>query len=163
VKLARYWAREPGEASGPEGSRVRVVSRGWSNDSLEAARAQARDTARRIAERLAARATERRQYLYGERPLPEPVVREFRGGGDEPRAVVTRNAYGALVLNAPALMFVDIDRDDGPAAATGRSLAAGVRALFGKTAPAPPAAASGVLAEIQRVAESERLAARVYA
>ena len=49
--------------------------------------------------------------------------------------MVTRNAYGSLVLNTRDLMFVDIDRQDQPAAA---------------------------VPFIQRVTESNGLAARVY-
>jgi hypothetical protein len=136
MKLARYWTREPGEATGADGHRVRVTARGWSNESLAAARELARSTARRLAERLVAPRAEPGQYLYGERPLPEPILREFRAGAaGDPGAVVTRNAYGALVLNARHLMFVDIDRDD---------------------------AERPVLAAVGRVAEADGLAARVY-
>jgi hypothetical protein len=162
VKLARYWTREAGEATGRDGRRLRVVARGWSNESVEAARAVARDIGRRVAERLLAGRAEGRHYAYGERPLPEPVVREFPGGGGELAAVVTRNAYGALVLNARDLVFVDIDRDDGAAPAAGGGLVAGVLSLFGKAPAPPPAAASGVLADIERVAARQGLAARVY-
>lgn len=157
VKLARYWVRQAGEAIGRDGRRVRVVSRGWSNESLEDARELARRIVGRLAGRLVSPESERRQYLYGERPLPEPVLREFRDGGDAPRAVVTRNAYGALVLNTHELMFVDIDRDDAPAA----DLVSGILSLFGKATPGP-AGADAALADIQRVTERNGLAARVY-
>src|SRR5438132_2978565 len=105
MKLARYWTKESGEAARPDGSRIRVVSRGWSNESVEAASQRARDTARKLAFALASGQIERSHYLYGERPLPEPILREFRDGGD-PSAMVTRNSYGALVLNTSKLMFV---------------------------------------------------------
>src|SRR5205823_10965168 len=112
MKLARYWTKESGEAARSDGSRVRVVSRGWSNESLEQAREVARDKARRIAVAVASGQMERREYGYGERPLPEPILRTFGNGGEGPKAVVTRNSYGAIVLNARDLMFVDIDRED---------------------------------------------------
>jgi hypothetical protein len=162
VKLARFWARDAGEAIGPGGQRLRVVARGWSNESLQAARALAGTRARRLAERLASGRPEPGRYLYGERPLPEPVLREFPdGAGGEPRAVVTRNAYGALVLNTRQLMFVDIDRTD-PPAIRGADLLSGILSLFGKAAPATPKAESPVLADVQRVAEANGLGARVY-
>ncbi len=129
MKLARYWTKERGQATGPEGT-VSAVARGWSNQSIEDARQVARELAQKVAARLASGAGERKQYLYGDRPLPEPIIREL---GDN--AVVTRNAYGSLVLNSRDLMFVDIDRTDQPAVAT---------------------------AQIQRVAETNALAARVY-
>ncbi len=112
MRLAKFWVRQPGEAVGP-GGRTRVTCRGWSNESLEAARVNARETARRLAEKIASGRNVRGEYLYGDRPLPEPVLREF-GYGGEPGAVVTRNMYGALVLNARDLMFADIDREGEP-------------------------------------------------
>ncbi len=129
MKLARYWTRQSAEAASREGP-IRVVSRGWSNQSLEHAASVARDVARRVADRLASGMSSDMRYQYGDRPLPEPVIREFQGPAV---GVVTRNMYGALVLNANDLMFVDIDRE-------GRN----------------------VTAEIQRVAEQNGVAARIY-
>ena len=129
MKLARFWTKERGEAIGPDGQ-VGVTARGWSNESIEDARRVARELAQKVAERVASGPHIKKQYLYGDRPLPEPVIRELADG-----AVVTRNAYGSLVLNTRDLMFVDIDREDQPAVAT---------------------------AQIQRVAETNGLAARVY-
>jgi hypothetical protein len=103
MKLARFWARE---------SHSGTVARGWSDESLHDAREAARQTARRIAEKFASGDFEKKQYLYGDRPLPEPVVQEFPG------AVVTRNVYGALILNTSSLMFVDIDREGDQAGAS---------------------------------------------
>lgn len=137
MRLARFWVRQPGEAIGPDGSRVRVKCRGWSNESLEDARTKARETAQRVAERIVSGRNVRGEYLYGDRPLPEPVLHEFRTNGDAPNAVVTRNVYGALVLNTRDLMFVDIDREDS----------------------APP---QTVVNEIHNVSARAGLAARVY-
>jgi len=167
VRIARYWTREAGEATGPDGRPVRAVARGWSQESLEAAREVARRTARRLAERLASRSGEARQYAYGERPLPEPILREFADGErGAPRAVVTRNSYGALVLNAAALMFVDIDRAEpvGAAASLAGALS-GVLSLFGRAGPPAPAAGErpdAVVAEVEQVARASGLGARVY-
>jgi hypothetical protein len=49
------------------------------------------------------------RYSYGERPLREEIIEVFRNREDEEVGVVTRNAYGALVLNAARAMFIDID------------------------------------------------------
>jgi len=130
MKLAHYWTRQTGEAIGPMGERIRVVSRGWSNESIQQAAAVARDVASRVAQRIASGETKNpQQYQYGDRPLPEPIVRE-----PGPGAVITRNMYGALVLNTETLMFVDIDRDDRPQHS----------------------------AQIQRVVEANNLSARLY-
>jgi len=151
MKLARYWAKESGEAPRKDGSRLRVVSRGWSNESLEAAAQRARETAGKLAAALAAGRIDRSRYLYGERPLPEPILRAF------PAAVVTRNAYGALVLNTDKLMFIDIDRNTQPCHAT-ESVISSLMTLFGKAAPSQPKAVD----DIQRIAERNGLSLRVY-
>ncbi|HXP85934.1 MAG TPA: hypothetical protein VN841_14515 [Bryobacteraceae bacterium] len=156
MKLARYWTRAQGEAEGRSGP-IRVTSRGWSNDSLQAARAVARDNAQRVAEKIASNHAPSQRYPYGDRPLPEPVLREFQPDRDGPAAVVTRNVYGSTVLNTRDLMFVDIDKEEKPYGALASGLASGFRSLFGKPAPAQT-----VLTEIQAVAERNSLTVRAY-
>jgi hypothetical protein len=152
MKLARYWTRAAGEATGPGGN-IRVTSRGWSNDSVEAARAAACDHAQKIAESIVSNQARGLHYAYGERPLPEPVLREFQPHGDGPAAVVTRNAYGAVVLNTRDLMFVDIDKEDKQS--TG--IASGIRFFLGGSRPGHT-----VMADIHSVAERNNLTGRVY-
>jgi len=133
MKIARYWTRADAEAMGAGGETVRARARGWSDESLNDARVRALEIARRVAERIAGGWGEKQRYPYGDRPLPEPVLRELEG------ALVTRNAYGALVLNASQMMFIDIDAESGNSQpATGLSKMLG--SLFGKTQPAAPAA-----------------------
>ena len=48
------------------------------------------------------------RYEYHDRPIKEERVQEIVDG-DSPIAVITRNRYGALVLNSPNVMFVDVD------------------------------------------------------
>ena len=164
MKLARYWTRQSGEAQDENGEPIRVVSRGWSNESLEAAAALARDIARRVAVRVAAGGSSTKEYGYGDRPLPEPVLREFRSGSDGLSAVITRNAYGALVMNTRDLMFVDIDSEEAPEAGAAHGLVSSVMSLFGKPKPEPaaPPSIDPVVAGIQRVAEHNSLPVRVY-
>lgn len=161
MKFARYWTRETGEANLADGGSVRVRARGWSNENLETARRLARERAARLAEALASGQIRRGQYEYGERPLPEPVLREFSNGGKDPAALVTRNSYGALVLNARNLMFIDIDRESPPQVAAA-GLMSSVLSLFGKAAPAPPKPSDQVLDEIQAVTEQNGLSVRAY-
>jgi hypothetical protein len=76
---------------------------------VEDARRQAQEAARRLAERFAAQRGLPGRYLYGDRPLREPVVREFTDSAGARVAAITRNGYGSLVLNSTQLMFVDVD------------------------------------------------------
>lgn len=135
MKLARYWTRQQGEAIDREGRRIRVEARGWSDESIEQASVVARDVAHRVAQRIASGEMGRQQYMYGDRPLPEPVVKELQSGA-APSAFITRNMYGALVMNAQDLMFVDIDRDERDA--------------------------NAVTYEVQRITEANGLATRLY-
>ena len=84
MKLAKFWSRQTGEARDADGELIRVVVRGWSNESLEAAAVAARENARTVAQRLASGPIDGKQYGYGDRPLPEPLVREFRDTTETP-------------------------------------------------------------------------------
>jgi hypothetical protein len=166
MKLAKFWTRQAGEARGADGELIRVVARGWSNDSLAAATEVARENARRVAQRLASDPGESKQYGYGDRPLPEPLVREFRDTTETPNAVITRNSYGSLVMNARDLMFVDIDRENiQHVGAIAQNLMSSVFSLFSKPAATPvpaPQPGDAVVDGIQKVAARNGLAVRVY-
>jgi hypothetical protein len=159
MKIARYWTRAQGEAVNSRGGRISVTARGWSDDSLDSARTQARDIARRVAQRIATQPDAPR-YPYGDRPLPEPILSEFRDG-DGLSAVITRNSYGALVMNADWMMFVDIDRQ-GSTPAPPADLKSLFSGLFGKPAASPVKAVDPVLDAVRTVTERQRLSARVY-
>jgi len=48
------------------------------------------------------------KYAYSDRPPREEIVNAVRQG-DKDIAIITRNRYGALVLNAASVLFVDVD------------------------------------------------------
>ncbi|MEZ6193158.1 MAG: hypothetical protein R3C45_17940 [Phycisphaerales bacterium] len=48
------------------------------------------------------------QYPYPDRPIREPVIDQVHRDG-RVVAAITRNGYGALVLNTSDVMFIDID------------------------------------------------------
>jgi hypothetical protein len=103
MQIPRHWSRATGSADDPEGKRYALKIWGWSEDSLAAASALAR---RRLAEasaRVARGMLGKDAYFYGKTPLREEIVRVVDG------SVVTRNRYGALVLNAAQVPFVDVD------------------------------------------------------
>jgi hypothetical protein len=151
MKIARYWTRAEQSVGD-----VRVTARGWSDDSIESARAKAREIAHRVAQRIAGGFGKTERYPYGDRPLPEPVIREFDG------AAVTRNSYGALVLNADRLMFVDVD---GKHAQHAQPASGGgfLSSLFGKPAQkSETAAADPTVDAIKTVAARHDLSGRLY-
>ncbi len=150
MKIARHWTRVREEFDG-----LRVTARGWSDDSVDSAREKARDIARRVAERIVNGFTQKNRYLYGDRPLPEPVIREFAGG------VVTRNSYGALILNTDRLMFVDVDR---PAQSSSSNGGGGgfFASLFARPKPPAPAPPDPLIAAMKNVAARHNLSGRLY-
>ena len=103
MRIAKFWSRDSVDHEG-----VYASARGWSNESVEAAKAKAREIARHVADRVTNHPGVKEKYPYGDRPLPEPVLKTFAGGA----AAVTRNLYGAMILNTDEMMFVDIDRDE---------------------------------------------------
>lgn len=102
MRIYRYWVEKYGEIRMPNGGvpqPTRVY--GYSNESPE--------EARRLADRLLADVQKRIDggrvdWEYDSKPIREEIVREL-----SPQNIVTRNRYGAEVLNSENLVFVDID------------------------------------------------------
>lgn len=108
MKIPKYWARGSQTAQGLHGRVVTFTCWQWSEVSVDEARQQANDRAKTLAGKLLDRQKLDR-YSYGERPLREEIVDAIKDGRGKDIALVTRNAYGALVLNAANAMFIDID------------------------------------------------------
>jgi hypothetical protein len=111
---------------------------GWSNNSLAEAQAAGRANAQRAMSRSEANEMVKHHYGYGDdRPLREPVLREFKDAAGERLAVITRNYYGCQVLNTAQIMFVDVDLPEPPGQPSG--LGNLFKSLFGggKTSPPP--------------------------
>lgn len=159
MKLARYWSRQSAEAADRNGRRVRAAARGWSNDNIEAATAMALAIAQRVAQILAGGQTKLARYPYGDRPIPEPVTREFVDASGV-RAVITRNIYGAFVLNARDLMFVDVDVEPAPDQSV-RRVMSGLLSIFGQKAE-PATQQDPAEDAIRRAAEQRGLPIRLY-
>jgi len=104
---------------------------GWSDVSLAAAQAAARERAAKVDALLrgSSRPDRAAEYYPGQ-PMREPVLRELAGPDGGLAAVVTRNTYGADILNAADALFVDVDL---PEPAQPGLLAR----LFGAKAPPP--------------------------
>ena len=119
--IPRHWSKVTGSADDPGGKRYALRIWGWSADSVAEAATLAR---RRLADacaRVASGALRDEAYFYGKVPLREEIVRTV--GGD---AIVTRNRYGALVLNTARVPFVDVDTP-----ASGSGSGGGLLGLFG--------------------------------
>ena len=94
MHFPKFWARG-------EKDSARVWR--WSDVSVEDAQQQADQRAIELAKIFAEQGRRFDKYSYGSRPLREEIVEQTDG------VVISRNIYGALVLNAANAMFVDID------------------------------------------------------
>lgn len=82
---------------------------GWSDVSQAEADALAASRAAKVADALRGGGhPPRASQYYPERPIREQVLREI-GPDGAPAAILSRNAYGAEVLNAANALFVDVD------------------------------------------------------
>jgi hypothetical protein len=102
VEYFNFWARA--QKNGPD---FPVVCWGYSNESQEAALKLAEQKADQAIEKLSNPGRDRGGY-YAANPLKERVIEQILDG-EKVIAVVTRNAYGALVLNTAHVAFLDID------------------------------------------------------
>ena len=93
-RFARFWAKG---VAGP------FSCWKFSNTSLEEAQSLANARIAQIAENYKRSKILPNKYLYSDRRLREPVIEEVHN------SVISRNAYGCLVLNTADVMFVDID------------------------------------------------------
>lgn len=108
--IPRFWSRADSQATTPDGRPVRFHVWRGSRTSEAEAQALASEAVVRIADRIQRGQGFPERYSYGDRPLREEVVRELPGASpDTPDAALTRNTYGALVLNAARAFFIDVD------------------------------------------------------
>jgi hypothetical protein len=128
--IPRFWTRAEGTATGRDGQRLALRLWGWSQESVADALALAKRRVAELSARLAS-AAPGDPYLYGSRqPLREEIIR-YLGADGRGEAVVTRNRYGALVLNTAQVPFIDVDA----AAPAGWQ---GLKQLFGGAAAVDP-------------------------
>jgi hypothetical protein len=107
MRIPPFWARARYEGTDSRGRSRTFVGCGWSFSSLQEAKNDASARARRIFE-LITRGERPDRYEYHDRPIKEEIVEEISDDGAR-IAVVTRNRYGALVLNCSSVLFVDVD------------------------------------------------------
>src|SRR5262245_849393 len=128
MKIPKYWAKGEQSLQQPNGRQVVSTSWHWSDESLTDAKQKASKKAGDLAQKLANNVPLER-YPYGDRPLREEILQVLKNSAGQETAIVTRNAYGAQVLNAAKAMFIDIDFPQGGAQ---KSLMSSVQGLFGK-------------------------------
>lgn len=103
----KYWAKGSHRGQTRDGREVAIEAFGWSSESVAAARAHGNERARKVIE-SGFGADKGGHYEYGNAPFREEVTDTLQVDGAD-AAIISRNRYGALVLNSAQVMFVDID------------------------------------------------------
>lgn len=108
MHIPKYWAREHGVP--PSGRPPRVDVWGWSDESVDDAVRLARERLAEVIARAEAEGglPEHRDDYYPRVPLREPVVARV-GDDDDLLGLITRNRYGAEVLNTERIFVADVD------------------------------------------------------
>ena len=111
MNIPPIWTKGRYQNTDRDGRSHTFAAYGWSFESLEDARRCAVDRARRIYNYVVDGRGEGDwldEYEYSDGPVREEIVEEISGDAG-PIAIVTRNRYGALVLNTANVCFVDVD------------------------------------------------------
>jgi hypothetical protein len=151
VRIPKFWAVVEGSGTGPHGERLFRRVWGWSMSSTAEALAVAQERLRSALAGLGLGV--RVGGYYPRAPLREPILDEIVVDGEQILAV-TRNRYGAEVLNTDRVLIADIDLPGLLAPAGGGLL----RRLFrrGTPAPGPPAEPSSVVERLATLANWAR-------
>ena len=107
MRIPRHWTKASYTGRNLEGKEVTFTAWGWSFNGPVAAADEARSRARRIFDSFI-NGRQPSSYEYADRPLREEIVETMSHDGKD-LAIITRNRYGALVLNTASVLFVDID------------------------------------------------------
>lgn len=112
MNIPPYWARARYKGKDHDGRGLTFDASAWSFTSMQEARDAAAARAKQIFERFTG-GDHLKRYEYHDRPIREEILKQI-GTDDPPAALITRNRYGALVLNCRNVMFVDVDFDRPP-------------------------------------------------
>lgn len=107
--LPRYWARHHETVTFRGGTTWDMTISGASFTSEEDA---LRDARQRLARFVASGGPDGdtpRDWYYPDRHLPEELLEEIHGEGGELIGAITRNRYGAAILNTDAVLITDVD------------------------------------------------------
>lgn len=101
MKIYKYWTTEKQKIL-IDGAEQEITCYGGSNSSVEEAQLRAREKAEKVKRKIAG---ERNLFDKYEAEIREEILQII-----DDHSIVTRNRYGAQVLNAENLMILDIDK-----------------------------------------------------
>jgi hypothetical protein len=121
MKLYKYWASEK-QMILIDGVEQDITCYGGSNTSMEEARSRAKEKAEKVKRKIKG---EKHLFDKYEAEIREEILRVI-----DDRSAITRNRYGAQVLDTETLMILDIDKP--------KSSGGGLAGLFKKKDTRPP-------------------------
>jgi hypothetical protein len=114
MHIPPVWVNAKSDGRTPDGRRLPVSVWGWGNDH-GSARKEAESRLQRLLARIGRGDPFPDRYGYGSRPLREEILEIFESEiPGQPEAILTRNSYGAKVVNTARLLFLDIDLEPTP-------------------------------------------------
>ncbi|GIH05426.1 hypothetical protein Rhe02_34930 [Rhizocola hellebori] len=128
MQIPKFWAAVEGSATGPRGERLFRRVWGWSVSSAAEAMAVAQERLRSTLADI--RSGAKVGGYYPRVPLREPIVDELSADGEQ-FLVVTRNRYGAEILNTDRVLIADVDLPELEQQRSGGLL----RRMFRRSAP----------------------------
>ncbi|MEK7795554.1 MAG: hypothetical protein AAB353_13540 [Candidatus Hydrogenedentota bacterium] len=108
MHIPTTWAKATGECQTRDNRKLRFGVWGWGDDDVTA-KQEAAGRLQRLLQRVQRGEPFPDKYAYGARPLREEILETIDVGGGAPVGMLTRNRYGAVVLNTTNLLFLDID------------------------------------------------------
>ncbi|TYT75148.1 hypothetical protein [Desulfobotulus mexicanus] len=107
MKIPPYWVKKSQKMKDAHGQSHSITASGWSFVSPAEAAKEATARAGRIFNRLMG-GERPDHYEYHDMPVKEEILGEIFDG-EKQLAVITRNRYGAEILNCSQVLFVDVD------------------------------------------------------
>lgn len=153
MQIPKFWASASREVKNAEGQLLQLKCWGWSVDFLSEAQSKAQQALQRLADRVSRSEDLPDTYAYGTRALREEIIQEMAAPDSSVSGVVTRNSYGALVLNTSRVLFIDVDVPPEPEPS---------RDLFSWKKSAKPDPFPAVLSKIQSGLDRVRGSFQIY-
>ena len=108
MRFAKYWQKDSVTLHGKNGQSAVVTGWGASNKSHADARRHATERAELLANILEQQHT-LTEYEYADDYIREEQLVEVKNSENEVVAILSRNSYGAVILNTERVVFGDID------------------------------------------------------
>ena len=109
MKIAKYWHKENQLVNDNENKQYNIVCWAGSDTSEEEAKEKALAKMQNWISRLAKGVQSLDDYEYQNNEIREELIEEIYNDNQQLIAAITRNRYGALVLNTDAVVIADVD------------------------------------------------------